>query len=148
MTYLHQVGGINCSGKQQWGQGAEANQHPHCLGKQNMGRIWQLLTLCVTGEGGKTDFEMSEFQRLSVSIPQSAFWEGDLEFQHRARSGCSESQDRQKSGRRQEPGETPFSQNRRGTFLVWSQVLLSPGFIPHNAKHQKATLKDTDNPKA
>lgn len=41
-----------------------------------MRRIWQLLTLYLIGEEGKIDFEMSEFQRLSVSIPQS-FWEGD-----------------------------------------------------------------------
>lgn len=36
----------------------------------------------------------------------------------------------------------------RGTFLVQSQVLLIAGFIPCNAKHQKATQKETDIPKA
>lgn len=76
MTYLQQLGGINCSGKQRWGQGEEADQHPHCLGRQNMRRIRQLLTLCDRW-GRKSDFEMSEFQRLGVSLPQSAFWKGD-----------------------------------------------------------------------
>lgn len=50
-------------------------KHSPCLGKQNMRRIWQLLTLSVIGEEGKTDFEMSGFQRLSVSI--LLFGEGD-----------------------------------------------------------------------
>lgn len=77
MTYPQQLSGINCRGKQRWGQDEEADQHPHCLGKQNMRRIWQLLTLSAIGEEGKSGFEMSKFQRLGVSIPQSAFWKGD-----------------------------------------------------------------------
>lgn len=50
-------------------------KHSHCLGEQNMRRIWQLVTLSVIGEEGKTDFEMSGFQRLSISI--LLFGEGD-----------------------------------------------------------------------
>lgn len=46
------------------------------LGKQIMRGIWQLLTFSVMGGEGKTNFEISGFQRLGVSIPESAFWEG------------------------------------------------------------------------
>ena len=47
------------------------------LGKQIIRGIWQLLTFPVMGGEGKTNFEISGFQRLGVSIPESAFWEGD-----------------------------------------------------------------------
>lgn len=62
--------------------------------------------------------------------------------------GYSESKDGYKSGRRQLPGERIHSHRKRGTFLVWAQVLLLPGFIPRNAKHQKATQKEPDLSKA
>jgi len=47
------------------------------LGKQISGGIWQLLIFSVMGGEGKTSFEISGFQRLGVSIPESAFCEGD-----------------------------------------------------------------------
>lgn len=45
-------------------------------------------------------------------------------------------------------GRDWIPQRRRSTFLVWAHMLLCPGFIPPNAKHQKSAQKEKHLPKA
>lgn len=61
------------------------------LGKQIIRGTWQMLTFSVMGGEGKTNFEISGFQRLGVSILGGIL--SVKEFQQRARVGCSESKD-------------------------------------------------------
>lgn len=156
VTHLHRAGGIVCSGKQRWGQSGQADQQCQQIAylsweeanNEGHGGYWlslwwvrkeKLILKCQILKGFLLAFWSQHFGR-------EAGYQGTPT---KSKVGCSGSQDGWKSGRRQLPGKRPCSPRRtRGTFLMRSQVLLSPGFISCKAKHQKATQKETDVPKA
>lgn len=132
VTYLHQVGGIACSGKQRWGQSGQADQQ--CqetaylpweeANNEGHGSYWLSLW-----------WVLKEKLILKCQVLKCfllAFWSQhfgrETGYQGtQAKSKVGKGQDGQKSGRRQLPEKRPCSQRRtRETFLVRSQVLLSP----------------------
>lgn len=97
------------------------------------------------GTEGKTNFEMSGFEMLFVSLLESTFWEGDWVARN---SGKEQSRQRSRWAEKWQNTtareETMFPEEDKRNLP--GEVSGSPQSC--KAKHQKATQKGTDVPKA